>query len=86
MNNIENINIDPHVDMISIYKMSFIYNAILNGWTVKKLQNNKFEFSNNKDELKKEFYLDNFLAKFINSNLNINHIISSDVLNKPTNI
>jgi len=86
MSNIENINIVPHVDMISVYKMSFIYNAILNGWTVRKLQNNKFEFSNNKDELKKEFYLDNFLKNFINSNLNINHIISSDVLNKHTNI
>ena len=42
MNNIENIHSDINIDMISIYKMSFIYNSILNGWTVRKLENNKY--------------------------------------------
>ena len=81
MDNIENKESSPNLDMITIYKMSFIYNSILNGWTVKKLPNNKFEFSNNKDELKKEFYLDNFLKDFIKSNLNIDHIINSNASN-----
>ncbi len=63
-------------DMLNIYKMTFIYNAVMNGWTVKKLKNNNFEFTNNKEELKKEFYLDNFLEDFINSNFNIDKIIT----------
>jgi len=62
--------------MLNIYKMTFIYNAVMNGWTVKKLKNNNFEFMNNKEELKKEFYLDNFLEDFINSNFNIDKIIT----------
>ena len=40
----------------SIYKMSFIYNAIINGWSVKYLNNNKFEFINKNEEIKKEFF------------------------------
>ena len=63
-------------DMLNIYKMTFIYNAVMNGWTVKKLKNNNFEFTNNNEELKKEFYLDNFLEDFINSNFNIDKIIT----------
>ena len=59
----------------SIYKMSFIYNAIINGWSVKYLNNNKFEFINKNEEIKKEFFLENFLDKFIDNNLNIDNIL-----------
>lgn len=69
------------IDMLSIYKMTFVYNAVLNGWTVKKLKDGKFEFSKNKEDIKKEFYLDNFLEKFVDSNLNINNIINNPELN-----
>ena len=69
------------IDMMTIYKMTFVYNAVLNGWTVKKLKDKKFEFSKNKEEIKKEFYLDNFLEKFVDSNLNINNIINNPELN-----
>lgn len=66
-----------NLDLNSLYKMSFIYNALMNGWTIKKLKNNKFEFSKNStEEIKKEFYLDGFIDKFINTNLNINNIIN----------
>ena len=34
------------------YEMLFIYNAVLNGWTVKKLQNCKLKFTKNKRNLK----------------------------------
>lgn len=76
MNSSSSKNISP--DMVTIYRMTFIYNAILSGWTVKKLNDNKFEFSNTKDELKKEFHLDDFLQKFVESNLNINHIVQAN--------
>tara|TARA_B100001093_G_C26722723_1_gene968572 strand:+ start:463 stop:723 length:261 start_codon:yes stop_codon:yes gene_type:complete len=84
MNNITNIDDvssnNLQLDIITMYKMTFVYNALLNGWTVRKLKNNKFEFSKNKEEIKKEVYLDNFLNKFINANINVNHIISNDEL------
>jgi hypothetical protein len=77
MNNNTTLEQLPGIDMLGIYKMTFIYNALLNGWTVRKLKNNNFEFSNNKEELKKEFYLDNFVKDFVQSNLNINQIINN---------
>ena len=64
-------------DLISIYKMAFIYNAIVNGWSVKYLDNNKFEFINKDEAIKKEFFLENFLDKFIDSNLNIDSILQN---------
>ena len=71
-------SINPKLDIITMYKMTFVYNALLNGWTVRKLKNNKFEFSKNAEDIKKEVYLDNFLNKFIDTNLNINHIIKDN--------
>ena len=73
MNNIMNNNID----IISIQKMIFIYNAILSGWTVKMIDNDRFEFIKNKDNISKEVYLNNYLQKFIKENLtDINKILN----------
>lgn len=66
------------LDITTAYKMLFIYNAVQKGWTVKKLKNTRFEFSNNKDEIKKDFYLDDFLKDFVKSNLYIN-ILNNDI-------
>lgn len=44
-------------------KLLFIYNALENGWEIKKLGNKYiFKKENNED---KEVYLDNYLDKFI---------------------
>ena len=44
-------------------KLLFIYNALENGWEIKKLVNKYiFKKENNED---KEVYLDNYLDKFI---------------------
>mgnify|MGYP001425125329 CR=1 FL=1 len=73
-----NTDIDPvssiisEMDIRTAYKMLFIYNAVQKGWTVKKLKDTRFEFSHNKDEIKKDFYLDDFLKDFVKSNLDIN--------------
>ena len=66
------------LDVNSMYKMLFIYNAINEGWTVKKMENNKYEFKNNNKEIKKEFFLENFLDKFIDKNLSVENIIDSN--------
>mgnify|MGYP001330270067 CR=1 FL=1 len=67
------------LDVNSMYKMLFIYNAINEGWTVKKLSNDKYEFKNNNKEIKKEFFLENFLDKFIDKNLTVDGIINSEI-------
>ena len=65
------------LDIISFHRMLFIYNAVLDGWTVKKLTNNNFEFKKPKDRVKKEILLDKYLEPFVKNNLNLDHIISS---------
>ncbi len=50
-----------------LYKMIFIYNAIDNGWCVKK--NKDLYVFTKKHENKKELYLDNYLKKFIKENM-----------------
>ena len=57
--------------------MLFIYNAILNGWIVKKNKDNNFEFKKKKNNVKKEILLDNYLNIFVNENLNIDNIIAN---------
>ena len=70
--------LDFDLNLLSLHKMLFIYNAILNGWTVKKVSKNKFEFKKHKDDVKKEIYLDSYLEHFAKTNLNIDHIISGN--------
>lgn len=86
MNNIYNCNnidtnndsnISNNINLVNMYKMAFIYNSILNGWTVRKLKDGKFEFSKNKDEIK-EFHLENFLEKFVDMNLNMSQILETN--------
>lgn len=57
------------------YEMLFIYNAILNGWTVKQLKNSKFKFSKNKKQLKLINLSDLNINKFIKENLQLKTII-----------
>lgn len=61
----ENLNLD----FIKIQKMAFIYNAIESGWNVKK-NDDKYIFSK-KHEGKKEVYLESYLRKFIEANMDI---------------
>jgi hypothetical protein len=61
-----------NVDMIKLHKMAFIYNALENGWKVKK-NNDYYVFSKN-HEGKKEVLLDSYLKKFVTSNLDINNL------------
>jgi len=59
---------DINIDLIKLQKLSFIYSAIDAGWSVKKREN-KYIFSK-KHEGKKEVYLETYLRKFVESNLN----------------
>lgn len=63
------------INYMDIQKMVFIYNALLSGWTVKYLGNNKFEFLKPKSKIKRyELDLKDYLKKFVDYNLNIENI------------
>ena len=71
-----NINVEisekMQVDNFILQKMAFIYNALESGWDIKKNQD-KYIFSKN-HEGKKEVYLDSYLRQFIETNLSINNM------------
>ena len=50
-------------------KMVFIFNALQNGWEIKK-KNNEYHFIK-KHENKKEIYLASYLSDFLQKNMNI---------------
>ena len=62
------------INNIMLQKMIFIYNAIENGWDVKKMSD-KYIFTKNHKQ-QKEVYLDSYLREFLETNLNINTISS----------
>ena len=60
--------------LLEVQKMLFIYGAVNDGWTVRMLPNNKFEFTKSKQEVKIDDQ--ELLSKFILKNLNINTILN----------
>ena len=70
----DTINNTENIDLVELQKMIFIYNALKTGWSVKMLKEGKFEFKKSKNNIKKEVFLDDYLKKFIQHNLNIENI------------
>tara|TARA_B100000963_G_C22435107_1_gene583960 strand:+ start:449 stop:676 length:228 start_codon:yes stop_codon:yes gene_type:complete len=58
-----------NIDNFELQKMIFIYNALEEGWQIKKNQN-KYIFSK-RHENKKEIYLDSYLETFLTSNIEV---------------
>tara|TARA_B100001094_G_C18176490_1_gene798184 strand:+ start:947 stop:1144 length:198 start_codon:yes stop_codon:yes gene_type:complete len=57
--------------------MLFLFNALNDGWVVKKIDDKSYEFIKKKEEFNysKKIYLDNdFLNNFINKNLKLENI------------
>ena len=68
-----NIKIDGNdliIDNLIFQKMKFVYNAINDGWSVKK-RKEEYIFSKN-HEGKKEVFSDNYLFDFVKTNLHGN--------------
>ena len=72
--NIELETNDNSIDMITLQKMTLIYNALENGWSIKK-RNNCYVFKK-KHNNEKKIYLDNYLRRFMIKNMDINSIIN----------
>tara|TARA_Y100000389_G_scaffold110139_1_gene107258 strand:- start:431 stop:661 length:231 start_codon:yes stop_codon:yes gene_type:complete len=60
------------IDTITLQKMAIIYNAIQDGWEVKR-RYDKYIFIK-KHEGKKEIYQENFLKTFIESNIDLDKL------------
>jgi len=61
-------NIDiSKIDSKTLHKMVFLYNSIESGWKVKKREN-RYIFQK-RHENKKEVFMEDYLEKFIASNL-----------------
>ena len=64
---IENIKNYDNIDIVTKTKMILIFNALEKGWKIKK-KNNSYIFIKN-HEGKKEVLLDNYIKRFIETNL-----------------
>ena len=67
-------NVDLNVDSNKLHKMIFVFNALENGWTIKK-KNKKYIFSKN-HEGKREIFSEDYLTLFIKDHSNINNLFS----------
>jgi hypothetical protein len=72
--NIE-INVDNlEMNKIKFQKMVFLFNALDNGWSIKK-RNDSYIFTKN-HEGKKEIFDESYLSIFMRDNANINNLLS----------
>ena len=71
--NVKN-DLDVEIDQIKFKKMIFLYNALDNGWSIKK-KHNSYIFTKN-HEGKKEIFDESYLSIFMKDNMNINNILS----------
>ena len=61
------LNSNSNINYNIIQQMVFLYNALNDGWTIKKINNKKYEFFKNKDNLiKKEIDIEEFMKNNLN--------------------
>ena len=62
------------IDNVKFQKMLFVFNAINDGWSIKK-RHDAYIFSKN-HEGKKEVFLDSYLLTFMKKNLDMNKLLA----------
>jgi hypothetical protein len=62
------------INRIKFQKMLFLYNALDNGWSIKK-RKDSYIFTKS-HEGKKEVFEESYLSIFMKDNMNINNILS----------
>jgi hypothetical protein len=62
------------IDKLKFQKMTFIFNALNDGWSIKKL-NDSYIFKKN-HEGKREIFEDSYLTIFMKENSDINKLLS----------
>lgn len=80
MSNIEQLhdikNTIENLDLQTIQRMIFIYNALENGWNIKKNKSNLYSFKKSHNN-SKEYFSNDYITTFIKQNINIENLISS---------
>ena len=61
----ETVSFEVDTSILHILKMTFIYSAIMDGWRVERLNNNKFIFS--KKNVTKHITLQSFINKHLHT-------------------
>ena len=70
------INIDnDQLESIKIKKMAFFYNALNDGWTIKKIHGEKYLFTKSRDG-KKQVFMDSYLSNFLKSNMDTSKLMN----------
>ena len=69
------IDSDSILDSVKLQKMAFLYNALENGWTIKK-KKDLYIFTKN-HEGKKEVFLDDYLKGFMKENFDMKKILDN---------
>ena len=64
-----NINSENKLNHNQIQKMVIIFNALNDGWTIKKIDNDKFEFTKDKEQIKEELNLEEYIKKYMKINI-----------------
>jgi hypothetical protein len=75
--NIENNNECISISNIKFQKMAFLFNAINDGWTIKKKQNVYIFIKNH--EGKKEVFDESYLLSFMKSNFNLDDLLKTKI-------
>jgi len=68
-----NLQNQLNIENKKLTKMIFLFNALENGWSVKKSQNN-YLFKK-KHQGKKEIFSDKYLSRFLGENFDFNQFI-----------
>lgn len=65
------------IDPVLYQKMLFVYRALEDGWSVRKLRSGKFVFKKPTSQCQREIYLEDYLRRFICYNLCMNHLVET---------
>lgn len=68
----ENFSIKD-INVKKLQEMIFIYNALENGWRVKKSKKGLYSFKKPHNNLE-EYFSDNFISTFIKGNINLKNL------------
>jgi hypothetical protein len=60
---------EKNINYKDIQKMVFIFNALNDGWSVRKIDTDKFEFIKDNEKIKKEVILEDCIKKYIKYNI-----------------
>ena len=63
------------LDLATLQKMIFVYNAVENGWTVKRLHS-RYQFTKPTENAKEEVFDDDFPANFLRSFASPDHFFA----------